>query len=39
MGKDWVGDKNSVFKTLGASSHTDNDREDNDFYRTNPVAV
>lgn len=37
--KDWTGDSNSIFKTLGASSHTENDREENDFYRTNPIAV
>lgn len=24
--KDWTGDKNSVYKTLGASNHTDKER-------------
>lgn len=38
MGKDWVGDTNSVFKTLGASNHTKDEREDNDFYATDPNA-
>lgn len=37
--KDWVGDKNSVFKTLGASNHTRNEREENDYYATDPVAI
>lgn len=37
--KDWTGDKNSIFKTLGASNHTDKEREQNDFYATDPVAI
>ena len=36
---DWTGNKNSVFKTLGASNHTDKDRESNDFYATSPEAI
>lgn len=24
--KDWVGNRNSIFKTLGASNHTDKER-------------
>lgn len=39
MGKDWVGDKNSVFRTLGASNHSDGEREVNDYYATEPKAV
>lgn len=27
MGKDWVGNKNSVFRTLGASNHSLGERE------------
>ena len=27
--KDWTGDKNSVYKTLGASNHTDKERQTN----------
>lgn len=38
INKDWVGDKTSVFKTLGASSHSDEDREKDDFYATDPLA-
>lgn len=37
--KDWVGNFNSVFKTLGASNHTDKEREENDFYATDPIAI
>jgi hypothetical protein len=38
MNKDWKGDFNSVFKTLGASSHTDKERQNEDFYATEPKA-
>lgn len=37
--KDWVGDAKSVFKSLGASSHSEGDRETNDFYATDPEAL
>lgn len=37
--KDWVGDKNSIYKTLGASNHTEQDREQNDFYATDPKSI
>lgn len=37
--KDWNGDGNSVFKQLGASSHTEEEREQNDFYATDPKAI
>jgi hypothetical protein len=37
--KDWTGDANSVFKTLGSSHHTEEEREENDFYATDPGAV
>lgn len=37
--KDWVGNSNSIFKQLGASSHTDEEREENDFYATDPKAA
>jgi hypothetical protein len=36
--KDWIGNKNSIFKTLGASNHTDKERENDDFYATDPDA-
>ena len=37
--KDWVGTQNSLFKMLGASNHCDEEREENDFYATDPVAI
>ena len=37
--KDWTGNKNSIFKTLGASNHTYAQRELNDYYATEPKAV
>lgn len=37
--KDWTGNGNSIWKTLGASNHTDKERETNDFYATDPVAI
>lgn len=38
-GKDWTGNSNSVYKTLGASSHTDNERHNEDYYATDPKAA
>lgn len=37
--KDWSGDSNSIFKTLGSSHHTDEERSENDYYATDPRAV
>lgn len=37
--KDWTGNGNSVFKTLGASNHTKEKREVNDYYATSPTAI
>ena len=39
MNKDWTGNRNSVFKTLGASNHTHKERQNEDFYATDPVAT
>ena len=39
MSKDWKGNKNSIFKTLGASNHTDKERESQDYYATDPIAI
>ena len=36
---DWVGNGNSVYKTLGASNHTDKEREKDDYYATDPIAI
>ena len=37
--KNWTGNQNSIFKTLGASNHTDKDREQHDYYATDPKAA
>lgn len=37
--EDWSGNRNSTFKTLGASNHTKEEREVNDFYATDPIAI
>lgn len=36
---DWTGNKNSIFKALGASNHTDKERQGEDFYATDPIAA
>lgn len=36
---DWTGNRNSVFKTLGASNHTDKERAHLDYYATDPIAI
>lgn len=37
--KDWTGNQTSIYKTLGASNHTENEREENDFYATEPKSI
>ena len=37
--KDWTGNKNSTFSTLGASNHSDYERAERDFYATDPTAI
>lgn len=39
MQKDWVGNKNSIFKCLSANSHCDHEYEENSFYATDPKAL
>ena len=39
MAKDWKGSKASIFKTIGASNHTDHERGDADYYATEPAAT
>lgn len=39
INKDWTGDSNSIYKTLGASNHTDKERQSEDFYATEPRAA
>lgn len=36
---DWIGNKKSTFVTLGASSHTDTEREQHDYYATEPRTI
>lgn len=33
------GNKNSIYTTLGASNHTNKEREENDYYATYPLAI
>lgn len=37
--KDWIGNYNSIYKTIGASNHTEEEREKNDYYATDPKAI
>ena len=37
--KDWTGDGNSIWKTLGASNHTEKEREQDDYYATDGIAI
>lgn len=37
--KDWVGNQNSIYRTLGASNHVEHDRQVHDYYATEPKAA
>ena len=37
--KDWTGNKKATFVQLGASNHTEKEREKNDYYATDPKAL
>ena len=37
--QDWTGNMKSIYTTLGASNHTDEERESHDFYATDPRAM
>lgn len=37
--RDWNGDAKSVFRSLGASNHSEQEREANDYYATEPKAM
>lgn len=39
MSKDWTGGFRSVVGCLGATSHSAGEREENDFYATDPIAA
>lgn len=37
--KDWIENKKTTFVTLGASNHSEKDREENDYYATDPKSL
>ena len=37
--KDWVGNQKSIYTTLGASNHVEEEREINDYYATDPATL
>ena len=37
--KDWTGNYNSIYRTLGASNHSDKERQSYDYYATEPKAT
>lgn len=39
MERDWTGNKKTTFVQLGASNHSDIERESNDFYATDPESL
>ena len=39
MAKDWTGNSHGVYVTLGASDHTNEEREEHDYYATDPIAI
>ena len=39
MNKDWTGNSKTTFVQLGASSHSDGEREANDYYATDPHTL
>ena len=39
MSKDWTGSANSTWVTLGASNHSEKDRQEDDYYATHPIAM
>lgn len=36
---DWTGNQKSIYTTLGASNHTEKERETNDYYATDSKAI
>lgn len=37
--KNWTGDSKSAFRILGASNHVEEEREEHDYYATDPIAI
>lgn len=36
---DWTGNQTSIFSTLAASNHSKTERQADDYYATDPIAV
>lgn len=36
---DWKGNRRSIYSTLGASNHANHERQSDDYYATDPIAV
>ena len=39
MSKDWTGNSKTTFVQLGSSSHSEGERETNDYYATDPNTL
>ena len=39
MSKDWTGNSNTAWAILGASNHSDIERQNDDYYATHPIAM
>ena len=37
--KDWTGNSKSIYTTMGASNHSDKERQSEDYYATEPKAT
>lgn len=37
--RDWIGNSISSYATLGASNHSEKEREQDDYYATDPKAI
>ena len=37
--KDWIGNSKSIYTTMGASNHSDKERQSEDYYATEPKAT
>lgn len=37
--KDWTGNYNSIYKVIGATNHASGERETNDYYATDGIAI
>ncbi len=37
--KDWKGNTNSIYKIIAASNHSEDERQENDYYATDPIVI